>query len=365
MAKLKAAVSSFASTSVKQSQLKQKRHRSQYGLESAILRRCSVGKDQLDKLCKFDGVRKLAVRPGDTRAKDFPQAWVRWEGSRQRQRGVAEWFVPKGADTRRRMLYLHGGTYVLYAPQDAVFRNLCSRLALACHICVLAIDYRLADEHLFPAAYDDSMAALQWIVSHGPGSAQECEQATDIFVCGDSAGGGLALAVCLGATATIRTVLRGCISLSGWHDLTASTPSYETRKWNAEKCFGDAVNPQTDRESSQEEAEGYLGEKGVALYGKDWRASPFFASADKLRRLPAVLMQVGDYELILDESVLLGKRMQKLGHPDVTVEVYPRMWHCWHQYSEGGGEKQTLQKAVTAVHEIGRWVKARFVQIDM
>eukprot|EP00434_Breviolum_minutum_P045396 symbB.v1.2.040687.t1/scaffold7442.1/size11233/1 len=120
----------------------------------------------------------------------------------------------------------------------------------------------------------------------------------------------------------------------------------------------DAVNAGVTRQSGREEAEGYLGSGGVEVHGKDWRASPFFAPAARLRRLPAVLLQVGDFEVILDESVLLHKRLEKLGHPDAKVQVYPRMWHCWHQYEEGCGLGR-LHQATKALKDLKQWVKAR------
>jgi len=184
-------------------------------------------------------------------------------------------------------------------------------------LCVLSIDYRLAPEHLFPAAFEDASAALKWIQQHGPpedgGGTSAKKLAKDVFVCGDSAGGGLALAACLSQPEAVRRNIRGVMGLSAWADLTASTPSYESRQWCADTLSGDAVNAGVDRISGKEEAEGYLGRGGVELHGRDWRASPFFASPKRLRSLPSVLLQVGDFELILDESVLLQQRLRKLG----------------------------------------------------
>ncbi|CAE8631256.1 unnamed protein product, partial [Polarella glacialis] len=178
-------------------------------------------------------------------------------------------------------------------------------------------------------------------------------------VCGDSAGGGLALSVCMAQSISVRRCLRGALGLSAWADLSASTPSYDSRQWDEERCVGDAVNAGVTRKSGREEAEVYLGSGGVARHGRDWRASPFFASAAQLRRMPPVLLQVGDFELILDESVLLQQRMQAVGHRDSTVVVYPRMWHCWHEYAEGSGLGQPLHAAAKAVSELARWVRAR------
>eukprot|EP00929_Paragymnodinium_shiwhaense_P100525 TRINITY_DN62906_c0_g1_i1.p1 TRINITY_DN62906_c0_g1~~TRINITY_DN62906_c0_g1_i1.p1 ORF type:complete len:370 (-),score=47.76 TRINITY_DN62906_c0_g1_i1:137-1246(-) len=335
-----------------------KRKLSQRELETRILYRCAKGKDQLDKK-KAPGVRIVPVPLGSTGLRRFPQQWTRQEGDKTVRRGAAEWHIPEGADPARRMLYLHGGTYVVWAPQDAPYRSLCSRLAKACGLCVLAIDYRMAPEHKFPAAFEDTQVALEWITQHGPDSPTAVSPAKDVFVCGDSAGGGLAVAACVAPSAAVRSVLRGCIGLSAWMDLTASTPSYDTRGWDAVKCFGDSVNAGQTREEGQEEATGYLGRDGIQKHGRDWRCSPYFAPASKLCKMPATLFSVGDYELILDESILLCKRMKKAGHRDAAVSVWPRMWHVFHQYAEGGGEGVPLTKAIKAVQEVGRWVKAR------
>ncbi|CAK8988647.1 unnamed protein product [Durusdinium trenchii] len=340
---------------------------SQRELESSILRRCASGRDRLDKRLAT-GVKIIKVAPGSTGSKDFPRLWKRDEGDRTKIRGSAEWYIPRRADLRRRMLFLHGGSYVVYAPCDSVYRSLASRLASQCGLCVLSIDYRLAPEHRFPAAFEDACAALKWLSVNGPpevngqgkvkGAPFSASPARDLFVCGDSAGGGLALAASMAQRAFVRERLRGVIGLSAWNDLTASTPSYDTRQWCPEQCWGDAVNAGVDRKSGREEAEAYLGRRGVQLHGRDWRASPFFAPAGRLRALPSVLLQVGDFELILDESVLLHKRLEKLGHPDARVDVYPRMWHCWHQYEEGSG-LGTLSQAKKALRDVKKWVEAR------
>lgn len=335
-----------------------KKKLTQRALEDAILRRCAKGRDQLDKK-RAPGVKVVPVLPGSTGQKDFPRYWSRKEDGKKLERGAAEWYIPPGADPKRRMLFLHGGGFALWAPQDAEYRSFGSRLAYECNVCVLSVDYRLSPEFLFPAAYEDSVAALQWIVTHGPGSATEEVPATDVFVAGDSAGGCLALAVCVAPKASVRSVLRGTVGLSAWIDMTAASESYDTRQWDPARCFGDATNAGSDRLSGQGEAEVYLGRGGLKKHGRDWRASPLFAPAARLRKMPPVLLQVGDFELLLDENILLQKRMKKIGHSDATVSVYPRMWHCFQQYSEGGGVGQTLRKADAAMTAIGAWVRAR------
>jgi len=317
---------------------------SQRELEAEILKLCAKGRDKLDKQMAPD-VKIVPVKPGSACCEDFPMAWRRREGGKRTERGTAEWYVPKGADPKKRMLFFHGGSYTVWAPKDAPYRSLCSRLAAVCRLCVLSVDYRMAPEHLFPAAFEDSAAALCWIAGHGPDSAMEPSPATDIFVCGDSAGGGLALAVCMAPPRSVRPMLRGAVGLSPWIDMTASTPSYETRQWDPERGFGDAVNAGTDRKGGQGEAEVYLGRGGVKLHGKDWRVSPFFALASKLRNMPPVLLHVGDYELILDESVLLHQKMVK-GRQAIRTPLFVSTLGC------GIASMSTLKGADSGRHSL-------------
>jgi len=99
-------------------------------LESAILRQCAAGRDRLDRRMA-KGVKIISVRPS---SEGFPRKWFRREGRRMTMRGSAEWYIPPKADGTRRMLFLHGGSYVVYAPQDAVYRSLASRLASRCGV---------------------------------------------------------------------------------------------------------------------------------------------------------------------------------------------------------------------------------------
>jgi len=182
--------------------MKSTKQRSQHDLETAILYRCAKGRDELDKK-REPGVKIVPIQLGDTGSTAFPKRWTRHEDGKRVVRGAAEWYVPDGADPTRRMLYLHGGTFVVWQPQDAPYRSLATRIAKACGLCVLAIDYRNAPEHRFPAALDDATAALEWILKHGPGSPTIESFAKDIFVSGDSAGGNLAVAVCVNPTLTV------------------------------------------------------------------------------------------------------------------------------------------------------------------
>src|SRR5712664_1277891 len=131
-----------------------------------------------------------------------------------------EWLRPPSAEAGRVVLYLHGGGYVIGSPRS--HRHLAAAIAGAAGASALALDYRLAPEHPFPAALDDAIAAYRWLLGQGiaPGR---------IVLAGDSAGGGLTVAtlVALRDRGLPRPAAGVCIS--PWVDLTCSGASYATK----------------------------------------------------------------------------------------------------------------------------------------
>ena len=128
----------------------------------------------------------------------------------------AQSFVPKGVEVAITILYFHGGGYVLGSVEG--YRELLARIALTCGARVLAIDYRLAPEHPFPAAVEDCHAAYRWALENGVDPRQ-------LLVAGDSAGGGLAVATLAAARDAGDALPRGAILISPWVDLESSRPS--------------------------------------------------------------------------------------------------------------------------------------------
>nr|QRD81044.1 lipolytic protein [uncultured bacterium] len=220
----------------------------------------------------------------------------------------AEWVARPGAPAEPALLYLHGGAYVLGSP--ATHRRLTSALALATGARVLALDYRLAPEHPYPAAVDDAVAAWRWLVER-EGLAPE-----QLGIAGDSAGGGLAVATMVAARDAGLPLPAAAALLSPWVDLEGRGESVRTRA---------AADPMLDAGRMPAITAMYLA-------GQDPRAplaSPIHAD---LRGLPPLLIHAGDREILLDDAVRLAERARDAG-VDVTCEVWPEMIHVWHFFT--------------------------------
>jgi acetyl esterase/lipase len=193
------------------------------------------------------------------------------------------------------VLYLHGGAYALGSINT--HREFLGRFATAARRKVLAINYRLAPEHPFPAALEDSTAFYQWLLSEGLDS-------TSLVIAGDSAGGGLALATALALRDAGESLPACMVCLSPWVDLTLSSP---TRQASA------SADPLLNRDVLARYAALYAGE-----HEKDDRLiSPLFAD---LAGLPPTLIHVGTDEILLDDTIRLAGKAQQAG---VEVQLIP------------------------------------------
>jgi len=238
----------------------------------------------------------------------------------------AEWVsVPESASDRV-LLYVHGGGYVIGS--IAAYRNFAAHLARAAGCRVLNVDYRLAPEHRFPAAVDDSVAAYRWLLTQGVTPSQ-------IAIAGDSAGGGLTLATLLRLRDEGGPLPAGAVPLSPWTDLEGTG---ETLTTNA------ATDPLVQMDGLKLMADSYL-------QGADPRhphASPLHAD---YTGLPPLLIQVGDAETLLDDSRRVAKLARGAG-VDVTLQVFPEMGHVF-QMCAGN-----VPESDDAVAKIGKWLRA-------
>ena len=219
---------------------------------------------------------------------------------------TAEWGQAPGADAARVLLYLHGGGYV--SGSLASHRHVVAEAGRQAGMRTLALDYRLAPEHPFPAAVEDAVAGYRTLLGQGiaPGH---------IAVGGDSAGGGLAVALLL-ALRDEALPLPACAWLvSPWVDLEGIGESMTALA---------AADPMVQKPYLDEIARAYLN----GADPRDPLAAPLHGA---LRGLPPLLIQVGAAETLLDDAVRLAARA---GAADVavTLEVWPEMIHVWHLF---------------------------------
>ncbi|MCI0152032.1 alpha/beta fold hydrolase [Paraburkholderia sediminicola] len=236
----------------------------------------------------------------------------------------AEWISTPGAAADRVVLFLHGGGYIMGSLNT--HRALMGSISRAAHARVLGLDYRLAPEHPFPAAVDDALAGYRFLLGQGLRPEQ-------IVIAGNSAGGGLTLALLVAARDAGLPMPAGAVCLSPMTDLEATGESVKTRK---------DVDPIFSPRALALVAKAYLA-------GKDPRtplASPLYAD---LKGLPPLLIQVGDHEVLLDDSTRLAQRARAAGVP-VKLEVWPEMIHRFQMYAS------TLPEAQQAVNHIGMFI---------
>ncbi len=226
------------------------------------------------------------------------------------------------------ILYLHGGGFQLGSTRT--HWRLMADIAAASGCQVLGIDYRLAPDHRFPAQIDDALAAFDWLTAGGYSPDR-------IAVAGDSAGGGLAMALLLVLKARGDRLPAAAAVMSPWTDMEASGASFETRA---------AADPIHSRPMIEALARSYLGRAGDP---RDPLASPIHGD---LSGLPPLLIQVGDRETVLDDARLLADRARTAG-VDVTLEVWDDMIHVFQMYPDD------LPEARDAVDRIGRFLRTR------
>lgn len=239
---------------------------------------------------------------------------------------AAEWTATPEADPDRVILFLHGGGYIFGS--IASHRHMVAQAGREAGARTLALGYRLAPEHPFPAALEDALAGYRFLLGQGLAPDR-------IALAGESAGGGLAVA----ALVSLREAgdpLPACAWLSSpWVDLALTGESIRSKA---------AVDPLL--------SEPYLAELAKAyLDGADPRnplASPLHAD---LTGLPPLLVQVGSAEILLDDAVRLA-RAAGLADLRTNLQVWPDMIHAWHLFY------QQVAAGRRALAEVGAFVRA-------
>jgi epsilon-lactone hydrolase len=241
-----------------------------------------------------------------------------------------EWIEPTAqshAAHTRCILYFHGGAYI--AMSARTHRSITSRLAAHGEARLFALDYRLAPEHPFPAALEDARAAWHALIETGIAPSR-------IVVAGDSAGGGLALALLVALRDEGETLPAAAVLFSPWTDLAATGQSI---------IDNDAVDPLLFGSWVAGMARYYLGDTPAT----NPLASPVYAD---LTGLPPLLVQVGDTEVLLDDSRRIVDNARQSG-VEATLQIWPKVPHGWHIFAP------ILPEARAALRDAGDFIRAR------
>ncbi len=217
---------------------------------------------------------------------------------------AGEFSIVPGADAAKVLLYFHGGGYC--SGSIASHRRLVTEAGRACGVRTLAINYRLAPERPFPAALEDALAAWRFLKTEGYAAAR-------ILVGGDSAGGGLTLALIQQLRAAGEALPAAAWLISPWTDLTMSGASLTSK---------DGVDPLIHKGYLEELASAYV---PASIDRRNPLISPLYAD---LSVFPPLLVQVGSEETLLSDATRFAEAAGA-ARVAATLEIWPHMIHAW------------------------------------
>jgi monoterpene epsilon-lactone hydrolase len=246
--------------------------------------------------------------------------------------GVAvEWTSLPNSRTGPFLLYFHGGGYNIGSVTS--YRQFVGRLSRACGYKVLSVEYRLAPENRFPAAVEDAATAYRILLARG-------HLPENIIIAGDSAGGGLALALMLALKEKDIEQPRAAILFSPSTDLAKTGGMIVTHRDRDPVIRIDTTNAHALR---------YLGPEGNPDHPL---ASPLYGEHSGL---PPLLILVGTEEMLLDDSRRVAERAKNVG-VEVTLEIWDGMFHVWPFFAA------ILLEGQSAIDRVGQYVRERFAR---
>ena len=239
-----------------------------------------------------------------------------------------EWSMAPGSDASKVLLFFHGGGYCSGSIKS--HRRMVTEAGRAMRMRTLAIDYRRAPEHPFPAQHEDALAAWRFLRRQGIAAER-------IVVGGDSAGGNLSLSL-INRLRAAKEPLPGCAWLvSPWTDLTMSGDTLVSK---------DAVDPLIHRAYLEELADAYA---PPPIDRRDPLISPLYCD---LRGFPPVLIQVGSAETLIADATRLAEAAG-IADVDVRLEIWPHMIHAWPVWNAA------LEDGRRALASAGEFIRAR------
>ena len=249
-----------------------------------------------------------------------------------------EWVLSPTADPRRRLLYLHGGSFVSGCPRG--HRVITTQLARVTGAAVLALDYRLMPEHTRRELLADCQAGYRWLLENGPDGPAPVQE---LFLAGDSAGGSLVLTLLAWARDQGLRPADGAITLSPTVDMTLSSPTLK-RNRETDPFMGPRLGSLVTLPRSLILITVWIMNRMVP---PNPLISPVFGD---LSRLPPVLVQASEAEMMLGDAQRYVGKARAAGSL-VELETWPELVHVWHLF------EPILPEAREAFERIGRFVE--------
>lgn len=243
----------------------------------------------------------------------------------------AEWISPSGAKKDKVIFYTHGGGYVSGSCSD--HRGIVSRMVKAANIPALLFEYRLAPEHPYPGAIEDSVTAYNWVLSQGVSP-------SDIIIVGESAGGGLCLATLLALSEKKIPFPAAAVAISPWTDLKCTGESYRTKN----EVSVAPLNSWTVFSKY------YCGDNDPCIP----LISPLYGD---LQGLPPILIQAGVDDELFDDSASFVEKARKAG-VDVTFRSGEGMMHCY------AFLPAFIPEAKEAMDEVISFIRMHLLKVD-
>ena len=234
-----------------------------------------------------------------------------------------EWLIPPNVSSQSVICYIHGGAWTF--GWTNLHRRMVSYISQAAASRALAVDYRLAPEYPFPAALEDCVAAYRWLLQIGTSP-------RNIVIAGDSAGGNLALATLYTLRDAGDPLPAAAVCISPMTDLAGTGDSFLTNN-----------DPALTAAFALSMVRRYVGGQDVHLP----TLSPHYGD---LRGLPPLSIQVGEDEILLSDATRLADNAKAAG-VDVSLAIWPGMWHVWHLFAPA------LPEAQQAVSAIGDFIR--------
>lgn len=236
----------------------------------------------------------------------------------------SEWLIPAGANPEKLIMYVHGGGYVSGSCSD--HRGFVSKFAAFTRVTNLVFEYRLAPEHPFPAALDDSVIVYKWLLAEG-------YKPENIVIAGESAGGGLCFATLLALKENKIPMPAAAVAISPWTDLTCSSESYKTK----------------NRFSPAPLNSWFVFSKHYC--GKTPATNPFISPLfGDLKGLPPLFINSGVNDELFDDGERFAAKANNAG-VDVTFRAGTGMVHCYPLLAP------MFPEATEAMNEIVAFVK--------